>query len=86
MLDKQNVEHGLSHSAEATAVAPAPATSLLVIEDDENIATALAEYFSRAGYAVLRQELDLLDRTIVPLYRLTEDLTLAPTRCPGAGG
>ena len=52
MLDKQNVEHGLSHSAEATAVAPAPATSLLVIEDDENIATALAEYFSRAGYVV----------------------------------
>jgi len=39
---------------EATGVAPAPvpAISLLVIEDDENISTAIAEYFSRAGYAV----------------------------------
>jgi two-component system, OmpR family, alkaline phosphatase synthesis response regulator PhoP len=27
-------------------------TSLLVVEDDENISTAISEYFSRAGYAV----------------------------------
>jgi two-component system, OmpR family, alkaline phosphatase synthesis response regulator PhoP len=54
MLDKQNGKDGLAHSAEATALAtaPAPATSLLVIEDDENISAALEEYFSRAGYTV----------------------------------
>ena len=33
-------------------MAPAPKTSLLIIEDDENISTAIGEYFSRAGYAV----------------------------------
>ena len=33
-------------------MAPAPKTSLLIIEDDENISTAIEEYFSRAGYAV----------------------------------
>lgn len=27
-------------------------TSLLVVEDDENISTAISEYFSRAGYSV----------------------------------
>src|SRR5205807_10464156 len=54
MLEKQSGEKGLSHSIEATgtATAPAPAISLLVVEDDENISTALAEYFSRAGYSV----------------------------------
>jgi DNA-binding response OmpR family regulator len=54
MLDKQNGMDGLPQMAEATAVAtaPAPATSLLVIEDDENISAALVEYFSRAGYSV----------------------------------
>jgi DNA-binding response OmpR family regulator len=26
--------------------------SLLVVEDDENISTAISEYFSRAGYNV----------------------------------
>jgi DNA-binding response OmpR family regulator len=54
MLDKQNGKDGLPHMAEATGVAtaPAPATSLLVIEDDENISAALVEYFSRAGYTV----------------------------------
>ncbi len=54
MLDKQIGEIGSSHAIEATgaAPAPAPATSLLVIEDDENISTAIQEYFSRAGYAV----------------------------------
>ena len=30
--------------------------SLLVIEDDENISTAIGEYFSRAGYAVTTAE------------------------------
>src|SRR4051812_8749610 len=54
MLDKQNGKDGLPHSIEAAGVAaaPAPATSLLVIEDDENISAALEEYFSRAGYTV----------------------------------
>jgi len=37
--------------AAGVAPAPAPAISLLIIEDDENISTAIAEYFSRAGYA-----------------------------------
>ncbi len=54
MLEKQSGETGLSHPIEATgtAAAPAPAISLLVVEDDENISTALAEYFSRSGYTV----------------------------------
>jgi len=54
MLDKQDGKNGLPHLAEAAgaATAPAPATSLLVIEDDENISAALVEYFSRAGYSV----------------------------------
>src|ERR1051325_8977310 len=54
MLEKLNGKDGLPRMAEATgaATAPAPATSLLVIEDDENISAALVEYFSRAGYTV----------------------------------
>ena len=54
MQNKQNGEIGLSHANEATgtATAPAPATSILIVEDDENISTAIQEYFSRAGYAV----------------------------------
>jgi DNA-binding response OmpR family regulator len=54
MFNKQNGETGSSHIVEATGVAPAPAPaiSLLVIEDDENISTAIGEYFSRAGYSV----------------------------------
>ena len=54
MLDKLNGKDGSPHMGEATGVAtaPAPATSLLVIEDDENISAALVEYFSRAGYMV----------------------------------
>src|SRR5215218_2667876 len=36
--------------------APSPAgerkPTLLVVEDDENISTAISEYFSRAGYVV----------------------------------
>ena len=54
MLDKQNGKDGLPHTLEAmgTATAIAPATSLLVIEDDDNIATAIQEYFSRSGYTV----------------------------------
>jgi len=54
MLERQSGEKGLSHPIEATgtATAPAPAISLLVVEDDENISTALTEYFSRAGYSV----------------------------------
>jgi DNA-binding response OmpR family regulator len=54
MLDRQNGKDGLPHSVEAvgTATATAPATSLLVIEDDENISAAIEEYFSRSGYNV----------------------------------
>src|ERR1043166_6577242 len=54
MQNKQNGEIGLSHANEAVgaATAPAPATQLLIVEDDENISTAIQEYFSRAGYAV----------------------------------
>jgi two-component system alkaline phosphatase synthesis response regulator PhoP len=54
MLTRQNGEKGQSHSMDATgaATAPAPKTSLLIIEDDDNISTAIEEYFSRAGYAV----------------------------------
>ena len=54
MLNHTNGEKGHSHSADAAgaAAAPAPKTSLLIIEDDENISTAIEEYFSRAGYTV----------------------------------
>jgi DNA-binding response OmpR family regulator len=54
MPNSQNGEKGHSHSTDAAgaAVALAPKTSLLIIEDDENISTAIEEYFSRAGYAV----------------------------------
>lgn len=54
MSNRQNGEKGHSRSMDATgvAVAPTPKTSLLIIEDDENISTAIEEYFSRAGYAV----------------------------------
>jgi len=54
MLNRPDGEKGHSHSMEATgaAVAPTPKISLLIIEDDENISTAIEEYFSRAGYAV----------------------------------
>ena len=54
MLTRQNGEKGRSHSMDATgaAAAPAPKTSLLIIEDDDNISTAIEEYFSRAGYSV----------------------------------
>src|SRR5260221_5495759 len=54
MLNQTDGERGRSHSSDAAgaAAAPAPKTSLLIIEDDENISTAIEEYFSRAGYAV----------------------------------
>src|SRR6266542_3866380 len=54
MPDRQNGEKGQAHSLEAAGVAPAasPKTSLLIIEDDDNISTAIEEYFSRAGYTV----------------------------------
>lgn len=53
MLDRLNGDPTQSRSVEATGVAPASArTSLLVIEDDENISSAIEEYFSRAGYTV----------------------------------
>jgi two-component system, OmpR family, alkaline phosphatase synthesis response regulator PhoP len=54
MQDKQDGEIVFSRTIEATgaAAAPAPTTSLLVVEDDENISTAIKEYFSRAGYSV----------------------------------
>jgi two-component system alkaline phosphatase synthesis response regulator PhoP len=54
MPDRENGERGQARSAEAAGTAPAPTakTSLLIIEDDDNISTAIEEYFSRAGYVV----------------------------------
>jgi two-component system alkaline phosphatase synthesis response regulator PhoP len=54
MPDRENGERGLARSPEAAGTAPAPTskTSLLIIEDDDNISTAIGEYFSRAGYVV----------------------------------
>ena len=54
MSDNNNGKSGQAHATETTglAVAPAQATSLLIIEDDENISSAIQEYFSRAGYNV----------------------------------
>src|SRR6266566_6885069 len=54
MLNRNNGEKGNSHSLDAAgaAAATAPKTSLLIIEDDENISTAIEEYFSRSGYTV----------------------------------
>src|SRR5207244_1987852 len=54
MPNKKNGETGSTRSTESTGAAPAPApmTSLLIIEDDDNISTAIEEYFSRAGYTV----------------------------------
>jgi two-component system, OmpR family, alkaline phosphatase synthesis response regulator PhoP len=54
MSNRPNGEKGQPQSIDATgvAMAPEPKTSLLIIEDDDNISTAIGEYFSRAGYAV----------------------------------
>jgi DNA-binding response OmpR family regulator len=54
MPNRTDGENGHSHSLSATGAATAtePKTSLLVIEDDENISSAIEEYFSRAGYSV----------------------------------
>jgi DNA-binding response OmpR family regulator len=54
MPDRETGEKGQSRLSDAVgaALAPAPKISLLIIEDDDNISTAIEEYFSRAGYAV----------------------------------
>jgi two-component system, OmpR family, alkaline phosphatase synthesis response regulator PhoP len=54
MTERDNGKLGQPHSTEATgaAVAATQATSLLIIEDDENISSAIQEYFTRAGYSV----------------------------------
>src|SRR5437899_13051525 len=54
MLNRNNGEKGNSHLLDAAgaALAPAPMTSLLIIEDDDNISTAIEQYFSRAGFTV----------------------------------
>src|SRR5437867_5939927 len=54
MPDQANGDRNQAHSTEATgvAVAPAPRTSLLIIEDDDSISSAIEEYFTRAGYTV----------------------------------
>src|SRR5437016_14659085 len=54
MPDNDNGKMGQAHAIDAVAAAPAPAqaTSLLIIEDDESISSAIREYFSRAGYTV----------------------------------
>jgi two-component system, OmpR family, alkaline phosphatase synthesis response regulator PhoP len=57
MNDRLNGDHAQSQPVEATGAALAPAkTSLLIIEDDDNISTAIEEYFSRAGYTVSTAE------------------------------
>jgi DNA-binding response OmpR family regulator len=52
--NKNNSERVRStfHDAAAAASAPEARSSLLVIEDDENISSAIKEYFSRRGYDV----------------------------------
>src|ERR687883_1002165 len=49
-----------SKSGNGEESAPAPASerkpTLLVVEDDENISSAISEYFSRAGYSVQTAE------------------------------
>jgi len=54
MPENNNGKSGQAHTGDAAglAVAPVQATSLLIIEDDENISSAIQEYFSRAGYSV----------------------------------
>jgi two-component system alkaline phosphatase synthesis response regulator PhoP len=54
MSNRTNGETGNSHTLDAAGVAAAaaPKPSLLVIEDDDNISTAIEEYFSRVGFAV----------------------------------
>jgi len=54
MPEHNNGKSGQAHTADAAgvAVASVQATSLLIIEDDENISSAIQEYFSRAGYSV----------------------------------
>src|SRR2546427_11866048 len=53
MPDRLNGDPTQSRSVEAAGVAPASVkTLLLIIEDDDNISTAIEEYFSRAGYSV----------------------------------
>jgi two-component system, OmpR family, alkaline phosphatase synthesis response regulator PhoP len=54
MPENNNGKSGQAHTADAAgvAVASVQATSLLIIEDDENISSAIQEYFSRAGYSV----------------------------------
>ena len=53
-MNKNTSEKGSSSSFEGAGVAPAPEvrSTLLVIEDDENISNAIQEYFSRRGYTV----------------------------------
>ena len=53
MPDRLNGDPTQSRSVEAAGVAPASVkTSLLIIEDDDNISTAIEQYFSRAGFTV----------------------------------
>ena len=53
-MNKNNSERVRSSSFDGTAAAPAheAQSTLLVIEDDENISAAIHEYFSRRGYSV----------------------------------
>ena len=46
--DRQKISKDNGHPAEPTE----RKISLLVVEDDENISSAISEYFSRAGYSV----------------------------------
>ena len=52
-INKNHREIGhITPSAAGTATAAEPRISLLVVEDDDNISTAISEYFSRASYDV----------------------------------
>ena len=52
MPDKSTGNKSRSAQAAGVATALAPRISLLTIEDDDNISTAIEEYFTRAGYDV----------------------------------
>jgi DNA-binding response OmpR family regulator len=55
IMSKESASNNQSKAEPRSESAAAPAerrVSLLVIEDDENICTAISEYFTRAGYVV----------------------------------
>ncbi len=51
-----SADRAKSREDDGTSLPSERRTSLLVVEDDENISTAISEYFSRAGYNVKTAE------------------------------